>query len=154
MGTGYLYDIAAHIAPTTGLKGTYCGDGDGDDVGALPMNLPDSPVAVVLDGEHGVISGQPERWQVEPEIHIYVAYAEGIGAAYERARSFKSLLLARIRASITSAEIAHGSLVLLRFREIEDREWPAGSGKHYWVLPAVLQVRVNVSTTYFPPTPA
>lgn len=150
MGTGYLYDIAVHVAVTAGLKGTYCGDGSGSTVDALPMSLPDSPVAVVLDGEHPIIAGTWERWQLSPEVHIYVSQAEGLGAAYERARSFKALLLERLRASITTTEIA--SLVPMRFREIEDREWPVASGRHYWVLPFVMEARVNVSTTYQPPT--
>lgn len=154
MGSGYLYDIARHFEPLTGLAGTYCGDGDGDTVKAFPMSLPDSPAAVVLDGEQGIIAGPAERWQISPELHIYVAYAEGIGAAYERARSFKVPILVRVRASITSTEIATGSFVLMRFREIEDREWPIGSGRHYWVLPCEFQARVNVPTLYNPPTPA
>ena len=150
MGTGYLYDVAVHIASIAGLKGTYCGDGSGSTVDALPMNLPDSPVAVVLDGEQPIIAGNWERWQLNPEAHIYVSQAEGLGASYERARSFKPLLLARLRASITTTQIA--SLVPLRFREVEDREWPIGSGRHYWVLPFVMEARVNVSTTYVAPT--
>ncbi len=149
-GTGYLYDLARHIQPITGLKATFCGEGDGVNVKPLPMSLPDSPVAVVLDGTEGVIPGNAERWQVVPEVHIYVSQAEGLGFAYERARSFKPLVLTRIQASMTTTEFDH--IVLTQFREIEDRVWPIDSTRHYFVLPCVFEGRVNKSVTYQPPT--
>lgn len=150
MGTGYLYDIAVHAAAIAGLKATHCGDGSGSTVTALPASLEDSPAAVVFDGEHPVIPGNWERWTINPEIHIYVSQAPSLGAAYELARSFKALVLARFRQSITTDEIS--SLVVTSFRAIEDREWPIESGRHYFVLPCVLEAKVNVSTTYQPPT--
>ena len=152
MATGYLYDIAAHFASVTGLKGTYCGDGNGGTVDALPMSLPDTPALVVFDGETGIVSGNAERWQIAPELHLYVSQAEGLGAAWQRAYSFRALLLARSRQSIDSDELVGGSFVPMRFREVEDREWPIGSGRHYWVQPFECQARVNVSTSYFPPS--
>lgn len=149
-GIGYLYDIARHVAPIAGLKGTFCGEGDGAAVRALPASLPDSPVAVVFDGEEGVVSGNAERWRIVPEVHFYVSQGEAVGASYERARSFKPLMLTRIQASMMSTEI--DSVVVELFRPVEDREWPIGSGRHYFVLPCVLAVRVNKSVNYQSPT--
>jgi hypothetical protein len=152
MTAGYLYDIARHFAAVAGLKGTYCGagDGPGQPVQALPTSLPDSPSLVVFDAEEGVVPGNAERWQVGAELHLYVSQAEGLGAAYERARSFKPLLLTRLQASITTTEL--NSLVFTTFRPIEERAWPADSERRYFVLPCVLEGRVNKSVTYVPPT--
>jgi hypothetical protein len=149
-GVGYLYDIARHVQPIAGLNATLCGEGDGSTVGELPRNLPDTPAAVVLDGDEGVIPGNNERWQLAPEVHIYVAQDQGLGAAYELARSFKPLLLARFQASITTTELV--SLVIREFRQIEDRAWPVDSERHYFVLPCVLEGRVDKQVTYNPPT--
>lgn len=149
-GTGYLYDIARHFQPVAGLKGTFCGEGDGANVKALPQSLPDTPALVVFDGDEGVVPGNAERWQLTPEAHIYVSQGEALGASYERARSFKPLLLTRMQASVTTTEL--DSIVIREFRAVEDREWPIGSGRHYFVLPCVLEGRVKKSVTYLPPT--
>jgi len=149
-GVGYLYDIARHIQPIAGLKFTLCGEGDGATVKALAKSLPDSPAAVVLDGAEGIIAGNHERWQLLPEVHIYVSQAEGLGTSYERARSFKVLLLTRMQASMTTTEL--DSIVLREFREIEARAWPIDSTNEYFVLPCVLEARVNKSVTYLPLT--
>lgn len=149
MGTGYLYDLAAHLQPIAGLKGTYCGDGNGATVAAMPPALPDTPAAVVLDGDQAVTAASWERSTIAPEAHIYVSQDKGLGASYELARSFKPLVLARIRLAMTTTEIA--SVVLTSFRAIEDREWPLQSGRHYFVLPCVFEIKVNVATAYQPP---
>lgn len=151
-GTGYLYDIARLVAGVAGLNGTYCGEGDGDTVRALPESLEDgTPAAVVLDGDEAVTAANWERHRSTPEIHVYVSRSAGLGAGYELARSFKGPILAAVRAGVSSDEIA--SLVLTGYRQIETREWPVESGRWYFVLPVTLECVANVTVTYSPPQP-
>ncbi|MEO5965221.1 MAG: hypothetical protein ABIR11_07125 [Candidatus Limnocylindrales bacterium] len=155
MGTGYLYDVARLIATVSGLYATYCGDGDGATVTSLPENLNEkTPVAVVIDGSVEVTAASWQRQKVAPEVHVMVArnHGDGLGAAYELARSFRGPLLAAIQGGVTSTEIDSGSLVITGFRQIEDREWPRDSGRWYLSLPCELELKLNSAVSYLPPT--
>lgn len=147
----YLYDIARHLGTATGIKGAYCGEGDGDTVKPIPESLENgTPALVVWEGEHTIIAASHERHTVTVEARIYIARAVGLGKAAEMARSYKWLLLTLIRAGGESDEIKNGSLVGMRFRALEDAEWPIQSGRWYFVLPFELELKLNESVLYQP----
>jgi hypothetical protein len=150
VGTDWLYQVADVFTGVAGITAVYCGDGDGSGVRALPDTL-ETPCIVVLDGAQDIIPGSWERHTYNPEARVYVSRAgRSIGQAYETARSFKSSLVAAVRNP--SGVTGLSSLVPLRFRVIEDAQWPAESGNWYFVLPLELQAKLSQAAAYGPPT--
>lgn len=149
MGSDYLYQIADQFTGLSGIKAVYCGDGDGADVKPLPDVL-ETPCIVVVDGEQSITAASWERQTMQPEARVYVSrQGRGLGQAYETARSYKTALLAAVRDS--SGVTGVTSFVPLRFRPVEDTEWPAASGNWYFVLALECEAKLSHAVTYTAP---
>jgi hypothetical protein len=149
VGTDWLYDLAANFTGIPGIVAVYCGDGDGASVRALPDVL-ETPCVVVVDGADDIIAATWERHTFAPEVRVYVSrQGRSIGEAYETARSFRGALLGIARNTTGVDGIT--ALVPIRFRAIEDAQWPAESGNWYLVLPLELQAKLSQAAAYGPP---
>lgn len=150
MGTDYLYAMGRVMTGVSGIKRVHVGEGNTDwNVAPLPSSLPNTPAAVVLDGEQPVIAASWERHTVTPEVAVYVAREANVGQAYELVRSFRFPIIAAFREKGTLHGTA-ASCVVLRCDAVEDREWPVGSGKWYLVQPVTFEVKFNLPVAYIP----